>query len=77
MLKILGADMVGMSTVPEVITAGFLCLKVIGLSCITNLAAGITREGLTHDEVLKTAKKSEDRLINLLLELIERLSEIK
>jgi purine-nucleoside phosphorylase len=51
----LGADAVGMSTVPEAIVARQCDLRVAGLSCITNLAAGINRGGLSHAEVLETA----------------------
>jgi purine-nucleoside phosphorylase len=53
----LGADAVGMSTVPEAIAARQCGLRVAGISCITNLAAGIGREDLSHAEVLKTAEK--------------------
>ncbi|MBN1524163.1 MAG: purine-nucleoside phosphorylase [Spirochaetales bacterium] len=74
MLQTLGADMVGMSTVPEAITAGFLGMQVAGLSCITNLAAGRSAGTLSHEEVLATAKATEKRLITLILKLIERLS---
>ncbi len=56
-LGILGADAVGMSTVPEVITAAHCGLKVLGISCITNLAAGITKHKLTEEEVFETANK--------------------
>jgi purine-nucleoside phosphorylase len=53
----LGADAVGMSTVPETIAARQLGLRVAGISCITNLAAGIGRENLSHAEVLETAER--------------------
>ena len=53
----LGADAVGMSTVPEAIVARQCGLRVAGISCITNLAAGIGRENLSHAEVLETAEK--------------------
>jgi purine-nucleoside phosphorylase len=55
----LGADAVGMSTVPEAIVARQCGLRVAGISCITNLAAGIGRENLSHGEVLKTAEKKK------------------
>jgi purine-nucleoside phosphorylase len=68
----LGADAVGMSTVPEAIVARQCGLRVAGISCITNLAAGISKENLSHAEVLETAervKKSGARLIKFFAEL--------
>jgi len=55
----LGADAVGMSTVPEVIVARHLGLRVAAVSCISNLAAGRSKRALTHDEVLETAERSK------------------
>lgn len=57
MLQVLGADATGMSTVPEVIVARHMGARVIGISCITNKAAGITGEPLSHDEVTETAAR--------------------
>src|SRR5439155_24839787 len=57
-LQKLGADAVGMSTVPEVIQARALGLEVAGFSCLTNLAAGISKEKLSHEEVLEVGKKA-------------------
>ena len=57
MLERLGADAVGMSTVPEVIVARARGLKVLGISCITNLACGISSSPLSHDEVLETTRR--------------------
>lgn len=66
MLRILGADAVGMSTVPEVITAAHCGLKVLGISCITNMAAGISKEKLSHDDVKKTADENADKIKRLI-----------
>ncbi|MFL0197456.1 purine-nucleoside phosphorylase [Clostridium sp. WILCCON 0269] len=55
MLSILGGDAVGMSTVPEVIVANHSGMKVMGISCITNMAAGILKQPLNHEEVIKTS----------------------
>src|SRR5580692_5258760 len=56
-LRTIGADLVGMSTIPEVIAAGHMGLKVLAISCVTNMAAGISDEVLHHDDVLKTADR--------------------
>ena len=63
--KALGADTVGMSTVPETITAVYLGMRVLGLSCITNMATGITQKKHSHEEVLLTAAKSAERFCTL------------
>jgi len=54
-LRTLGADTVGMSTVPEVIVANHTGIKTVGVSCVTNMAAGVSNEKLSHEEVQKTA----------------------
>ena len=59
MLSIIGADAVGMSTVPEVIAARHCSMDVLGISCITNMAAGISDNLLSHEEVMQNAKKQE------------------
>lgn len=69
-LKGLGADVVGMSTVPEVIAARALGLRVLGFSLVTNAAAG---EGLSHDEVLEAGRQAADRLTRLMLAILRRL----
>jgi purine-nucleoside phosphorylase len=74
----LGADAVGMSTVPEAIVARQCGLNVAAVSCITNLAAGIGRENLSHEEVLETAervKKSGARLIRKIAELYQKMRQ--
>jgi purine-nucleoside phosphorylase len=66
----LGADAVGMSTVPEVIMARYHNLEVAGLSCITNLAAGISSKKLSHEEVLEVGKTAQTKLAKLLAEFL-------
>jgi purine-nucleoside phosphorylase len=66
MLRALGADAVGMSTVPEVIAANHMGMKVLGISCITNLAAGLSGQKLNHQEVMDTAEQTRQRFMNLL-----------
>jgi purine-nucleoside phosphorylase len=77
MCRILGADAVGMSTVPEVIVANHMGIPVLGISCITNMAAGILPQKLTHQEVLDTTKGVEDTFSTLLTGIIPRLGTIK
>jgi purine-nucleoside phosphorylase len=71
-LRVLGADAVGMSTVPEVITARHAGMAVLGISCITNLAAGIQDEPLNHEEVIKTAAEAEHKLSTLITRIIDK-----
>lgn len=73
MLKTLGADAVGMSTIAEVIVANQMGLAVAGVSCITNVAAGVSNEKLSHDEVMATAIQSKSQFIQLLNEFFNRL----
>jgi purine-nucleoside phosphorylase len=73
MARIIGADLVGMSTVPEVIVANWLGMKVIGLSCATNMAAGILDQPLNHAEVVETGKKVQDDMVNLIMGIIQEL----
>ncbi|QGK71366.1 purine-nucleoside phosphorylase [Allosaccharopolyspora coralli] len=72
MLRTLGADLVGMSTVPEAIAARAEGTEVFGLSLVTNLAAGVTGEPLNHQEVLDAGKAAATRMGTLLKELVER-----
>ena len=70
MLSILGADAVGMSTAPEAIVANWCGLKVLGISCLTNYAAGVTDMPLSHSEVIETANNVKDRFKKLLTEIL-------
>ncbi|MNJ91121.1 Purine nucleoside phosphorylase 1 [compost metagenome] len=69
-LKLIGGKAVGMSTVPESIAANHLGLRVSALSCITNLAAGISAQKLSHGEVTETAKRVESQFTSFLKEFI-------
>jgi purine-nucleoside phosphorylase len=71
--RALGADAVGMSTVPEVIYARHLGLRVLGLSVIANMAVGLTDKPLSHDEVVRIVAAQADRLAALLADIIARL----
>ena len=66
MARVLGADAVGMSTVPEAIVAAQCGIKCLGISCITNLAAGVSPNKLSHQEVMDTAAMAHDRFHSLL-----------
>ena len=72
-LRTIGADAVGMSTVPEAIAARHMGVEVLGISCITNMAAGILPQPLQHDEVLETARRVRGAFVSLLEGIIERL----
>lgn len=72
-LRIIGADAVGMSTVPEVIIANHCGLKVLGISCITNMAAGVLDTKLSHDEVMETAEKVKEQFIGLVKGIFDQL----
>ncbi|HHU33278.1 MAG TPA: purine-nucleoside phosphorylase [Clostridia bacterium] len=69
-LRLVGADSVGMSTVPEVIVANHANIKVLGISCITNMASGVLDRKLSHDEVVDTANKVQASFIKLVKKII-------
>lgn len=71
MFRILGADAVGMSTVPEVIAAVHMGIRVAGISCITNMAAGIRPQKITHEEVLEAAGGAREKFARLLTGIIK------
>jgi purine-nucleoside phosphorylase len=72
-MRIIGADAVGMSTVPEVIVANHMGINVLGISCITNMAAGVLPEKLNHDDVVEVANKAKDTFIKLVKGVVGRL----
>ena len=72
-LRALGADMVGMSTVPEVICANHMGMKVLGISCVCNLAAGILDQPLTHEEVIAAGEHATEKSVALLTRIIEKI----
>lgn len=72
-LRVIGADAVGMSTVPETIVARHMGLEVLGLSCITNTAAGVRPQPLSHEEVMTTADRVRDTFAALLEAILVRL----
>ena len=73
--RILGADAVGMSTAPEVIAMAHMQIPVLGISCITNMAAGVIKQKLTHQEVMDTTARVEKQFTSLVLALVERLKD--
>jgi len=70
-LRTIGADMVGMSTVPEVIVANHGEMKVLGISCVTNMAAGILPQKLSHVEVMETAARIEKQFVHFVKALVK------
>jgi purine-nucleoside phosphorylase len=73
MLRALGADAVGMSTVPEAIVARHMGLKVLGISCITNMAAGVLDKPIVHEEVIETGERVRATFTELLRRVIPKL----
>ncbi|MEJ8544958.1 purine-nucleoside phosphorylase [Brevibacillus borstelensis] len=73
MLRILGGDAVGMSTVPEVIAAKHMKMNVLGISCISNMAAGILEQPLSHEEVMETTEKVKAQFLSLVNGIVAKL----
>jgi purine-nucleoside phosphorylase len=73
MLRLLGADAVGMSTVPEAIVARQMGLRVLGISCITNMAAGVLDKPINHEEVIETGERVRETFAELLRRVIPKL----
>lgn len=73
-LRTIGADLVGMSTVPEVIAARHSGMRVLGISCVTNAAAGVLDQPLNHEEVLETTERVRSQFIGLLRAVIPQIA---
>ncbi|SDM79074.1 purine-nucleoside phosphorylase [Fictibacillus solisalsi] len=74
MLRTVGGDAIGMSTVPEVIVASHMGLKVIGISCITDMAIADELEPLTHEQVVAVANRTKPKFINLVKEIVKNVT---
>ena len=70
--RMLGADAVGMSTVPEAIAAAHMGMRTLGISCMTNMAAGILDQPLNHQEVLETGNMVKSKFETLVQEIVRR-----
>lgn len=75
MIRTLGADAVGMSTVPEVIKAVHTGMNVLGVSCISNMAAGILDQPLSHSEVIETTEKVKEDFLRLMKEIVYQIGK--
>ncbi|MGM9987035.1 MAG: purine-nucleoside phosphorylase [Bacillaceae bacterium] len=74
MVRIIGGDAVGMSTVPEVMVARHSGMSVLGISCISNMAAGILDQPLDHEEVIETTQKVKTQFLSLVKEIVKKLA---
>jgi purine-nucleoside phosphorylase len=72
-LRTIGADLVGMSTAPEALVANYLGMRVLAISCVTNMAAGILPQKINHEEVLEIGRKVRGTLVQFLKTLLPRL----
>lgn len=72
-LRTIGADLVGMSTVPEVIVANHMGMRCLAISCVTNMAAGVLPQKINHEEVLETGRRVRDTLVGYLKALLPKL----
>jgi purine-nucleoside phosphorylase len=70
MMRALGADLVGMSTVPEVLAARHMGIRCLALSCVTNAAAGVRPEPIDHEQVLEVGARAAGDLVALLREIV-------
>ena len=73
-LRAIGADLVGMSTVPECIVANHMGMKVLAISCVTNMAAGVLPQKINHEEVLETGRRVRDTFVRLLNGVVPKLA---
>ncbi|MEO7145263.1 MAG: purine-nucleoside phosphorylase, partial [Bryobacteraceae bacterium] len=73
-LRAIGADLVGMSTAPEAIAANHMGMRVVAISCVTNMAAGVHVGKINHEEVLETGRRVRDTLVRFLKALLPRLA---
>jgi len=73
-MRTLGADLAGMSTVPEVIAARHMGIKVLGISCVTNMAAGVLDQPINHEEVLETGERVKSQFVALLRAVIPHIA---
>lgn len=73
MIRTLGADAVGMSTVPEAMVAAYYGLNTLGISCLTNMACGILDEALSHEKVIAVAQAVEEKFIRLVFDVIKKI----
>jgi purine-nucleoside phosphorylase len=74
-MRALGADLAGMSTIPEVIAARHMGIKVLGISCVTNMAAGVLDQPINHQEVLETGERVKGQFVALLCAVIPRMAK--
>jgi purine-nucleoside phosphorylase len=73
LFRLLGGDAIGMSTVPEVLVANYLGLKVLGISCVTDMATGEVSEPLTHGQVIEVANRVKPQFMNLIKGVIQEI----